>query len=80
MVKLVQIAVNYLLFISIVGLFNYEMIAKSQSTIGLLLPGWMDAQKAERQVAFMVTTDIAPIDILIHEGREAVVFYSRLLR
>jgi hypothetical protein len=79
-VKLVQIAINYLLFISAIGLFNYEVVAKSQSITGLQLPGWLDARKAEAQVAYRPATEIPPLDTLIHEGREAVVFYSRLLR
>jgi len=62
------------------GLVHYEITARSDRLLGIILPGWWEAQLADRAVAYRDLTGIRPLDRLLHEGAEALVFYDDLLR
>lgn len=62
------------------GLAHYEVTARSDRLLGIALPGWWEAQLADHAVAYRDLTGIRPLDRLLHEGAEALVFYDGLLR
>ncbi len=67
-----------LLYMSCLALGIYEMTAKSPNILGTQLPGWWASDKAERCTRWNPPTGVLPIDKLLHEGEEAVKFYSFL--
>lgn len=75
-----QNALLFLMTTGSSGLFAYELAAHSGDLFDLHLPGWNEARCAERAVEFTTWTRIPPLDHLVHEGQEAVVYYSILLR
>lgn len=62
------------------ALVHYEITARSDRLLGVALPGWWEAQCADHAVAYRDLTGWRPLDRLLHEGAEAVVFYDDLLR
>ena len=62
------------------GLVHYEITVRSDQLLGIALPGWWEAQLADHAVAYRALTGLRPLDRLLHEGAEAVVFYDDLLR
>ncbi len=72
--------VRIVLWSLFVAIAHYELVAKSNLLLDQPLPGWLEADRAERSVAYRPVTGIVPMDRLLHEGREARVFYERLLR
>ena len=71
---------RFLLWIAVVVLGQYELVAHSPRLLDHPLPGWFEAERAERSVTFRPWTGLPPMDRLIHESHEAGVFYERLLR
>jgi len=69
-----------LLMIGMSGLCTYEIVAKSGSWPGGPLPGWYETRVVERRTQYIRWTGNLPLDVLIHEGHEAVTYYSFLLR
>jgi hypothetical protein len=64
----------------VAGLLNYEVTARSDLLLGIALPGWWEAQRADHAIAYRALTGLRPLDRLLHEGAEAIVFYDDLLR
>ncbi len=62
------------------GLLHYEVTARSDLLLGFALPGWWEAQRADHAVAYHDHTGFRPLDRLLHEGAEAIIFYDDLLR
>ena len=62
------------------GLLSYEIVCKSMLWPCGPLPGWHEARRAERGTPFVPRTGHLPVDRLLHEGQEAVAYYSFLLR
>ena len=62
------------------SLLSYEIACKSTAWPGGPLPGWHEAQIIERWTPYVRWTGSSPVDRLIHEGQEAVAYYSFLLR
>lgn len=62
------------------GLSTYEIVCKSDDWLGDPLPGWFEAQTAERRTPFVSWTGSVPVDLLIHESQEAACYYSLFLR
>jgi hypothetical protein len=71
---------RFLLWVAVVALGQYEIVAKSPLLLDEPLPGWVDANRAEHSVAYRPWTGVTAMDHLIHEGHEARIFYERLLR
>jgi len=71
---------RFLLWVAVVALGQYEVVAKSPQLMDEPLPGWVDANRAERSVAYRRWTGLPLMDHLIHEGLEARIYYERLLR
>ncbi|MFH2052086.1 MAG: hypothetical protein ABIK96_06425 [bacterium] len=57
----------------------YELVAKSPGVLGKPLPGWVDADRAESSTRWRRPTGILPLDKLLHEGQEALLYYGMLL-
>ena len=70
----------WLAFISFAGLSVYELVAKSQALFGDPLPGWNETRLIERSIPYASRTGLVPLDRLLHEGQEAVAYYSFFLR
>ncbi len=68
----------FLLYTSFLALGFYEMTAKSPHLWGRPLPGWWASDQAEHTISWQQPTGIFPLDKLLHEGQEAVVFYALL--
>jgi len=68
-----------ILYLACLWLGFYELTAKSPPWLLGDLPGRAAAERAERAVRWERPTGILPVDKLLHEGREAVVFYRTLL-
>lgn len=64
----------------VAGFLNYEVTARSDLLLGVALPGWWEAQRADHAIAYRDHTGFRPLDRLLHEGAEAIVFYDDLLR
>jgi hypothetical protein len=69
-----------LLMIGMTCFCAYEIVAKSGSWPGGPLPGWYETLAVERRTPYIPWTGSLPLDGLIHEGHEAVTYYSFLLR
>lgn len=54
----------------------YEITAKSPALLGQPLPGWRKCCLAERRTPWRQPTGIPPLDSLLHESREALLFYG----
>jgi hypothetical protein len=76
----IQKVSRFLLWSAVVALGQYEIVAKSPQLLDEPLPGWVDAARVERSVAYRPWTGLPPMDRLIHEGIEARLYYERLLR
>ena len=72
-------ALLYILFLACLGLGNYEITAKSPTRLAVFLPGRAAAEAAERSVRWSRPTGVFALDKLLHEGREALVFYRHML-
>lgn len=57
----------------------YELVAKSPAVLGRPLPGWVDADLAEGRTRWRRPTGVLPLDKLLHEGQEALLYYGMLL-
>jgi len=68
----------FLLYTSVLALGIYEMTAKSPSLWGQPSPGWWATDRAEHTIRWQQPTGLFPLDKLLHEGQEAVVFYTLL--
>ncbi len=66
------------LWLAVIGLASYEVVQKSPRTPLGPLPGAAAAALADRSVTWEATTGITPIDRLLHESREACVYYCGL--
>jgi len=62
------------------GLVFYEIVCKSDVWLDAPLPGWIEAQTAERRTPYVPVTGKLSVDLLIHEGQEAACYYSLFLR
>jgi hypothetical protein len=71
-------ALLYILYLACLGLGFYELTAKTPAWVFGDLPGRSAARLAERSVPWERPTGVLPVDKLLHEGREAVVFYRAL--
>ena len=67
-----------MLYGCVLALGTYEMTAKSPSIWGQRLPGWWATDRAEHAVRWQQPTGLFALDKLLHEGQEAVVFYTLL--
>ncbi len=67
-----------LLYLACLALGIYEVTAKTPSLVGVHLPGWWASDEAEKQIRWNPPTGLMPLDKLLHEGEEAVRFYSLL--
>jgi len=70
----------YLLTITIFLMGFYEVTAKSHRVMDQPLPGWWKTQQVERLTAWNPTTGVHPLDKLIHEGEEAIRYYSLMIK
>ncbi len=66
----------FLVYVALVGLFNYELTAKSPRLVGQRLPGWQKARQADRATSWRQVTGVTALDKLLHEGAEALAFYD----
>lgn len=71
-------ALLYTIYLACLGLGFYEITAKTPVWLVPDLPGRTVANHAERSVRWDRPTGILPLDKLVHEGREAVVYYRSL--
>ncbi len=71
------------LFVSCLLLFaaltNYEVVAKSYELGGTALPGWQEACRVEQRTCFHRTTGLEIVDMVLHEGREALDWYATMI-
>ena len=63
-----------------VALLQYEFVAKSGPWTGGQLPGWYETRLVERNTPYVPWTGMPLVDHIIHEGQEAALYYSVLLR
>lgn len=68
-------ALLYTIYLACLGLGFYEFTAKTPSWLVADLPGRHVAVHAESSVQWDRPTGIFPLDKLVHEGREAMIFY-----
>ncbi len=68
-----------LCWLAFVALLHYELAHKAPSTALGPLPSSAAAARADKAVRFRAHTGVAPIDRLLHEGQEALVYYRELL-
>lgn len=68
----------YIAYLACLWLGFYELAAKTPPWLFGDLPGRSAALRAERSVPWERPTGIFAVDKVIHEGREAVVFYRAL--
>lgn len=61
------------------GLADYELVAKSPRLLGRQLPGGFAAAAAEHRTHMVHRTGWTPVDRLLHEGEEALLYYRLLL-
>jgi len=61
-------------FLGLMGL--YEITAKSPRLLGRHLPGWSKSCRVERVTPWRQPTGIHPLDKILHEGQEALLFYG----
>ncbi len=61
-----------------VALGGYELTAKSPRLLGQPLPGWYRTLRVERLVPWRQPTRIYPLDKVLHEGREASLYYGMM--
>lgn len=71
-------ALLYTIYLACLGLGFYEVTAKTPPWLVTDLPGRTAAEAAERSVRWDRPTGVLPLDKLLHEGREALVFYHHL--
>lgn len=64
--------------VAVATLGGYELTAKSPRLLGQPLPGWHETQQVEHLVAWRRPTHILPVDKLLHEGREAWLYYGMM--
>ncbi len=76
--KLLEIAL-VLGTVAMATLGGYELTAKSPRLLGQPLPGWRETQQVEHLVAWRRPTHIFPVDKLLHEGREAWLYYGMMI-
>lgn len=69
-----------LAWLGLVSLLGYELVQKSPDTPLGPLPGHEVARRADLQVRFRASTGLPPVDRLLHESQEAVVYYRTLIR
>ncbi len=67
-----------LFWLAVVSLTSYEVVQKSPATPLGALPGAELADRADRAVNWDPATGITPVDALVHESREACVYYRSL--
>lgn len=75
-----KVALLYTIYLACLGLGFYEFTAKTPSWLVANLPGRTAAVRAESSVRWDRPTGILPLDKLVHEGREALIFYRGILR
>lgn len=68
----------FIVYLACLWLGFYELTAKTPSWLCGDLPGRSAARLAERSVPWERPTGVFALDKLLHEGREAVVFYRSL--
>lgn len=68
-------ALLYTIYLACLGLGFYEFTAKTPSWLVAELPGRSHAARAERSVRWDRPTGFLPLDKIVHEGREALIFY-----
>ncbi len=61
------------------AMFAYELTAKSPRLVGHPLPGWGDTVRVEHLVSWQQPTKIFPLDKLLHESREAWLYYGMMV-
>ncbi len=61
-----------------VALGGYELTAKSPRLLGQPLPGWYRTLRVEHLVPWRQPTRIYPLDKVLHEGREAALYYGMM--
>jgi len=64
--------------LAIVALGGYELTAKSPRLLGQALPGWVQTARVERSVPWQPHTHILPLDKVVHECREAWLYYEMI--
>jgi len=57
---------------------HYELTAKSPAWLGQALPGWQRTQMVEMITPWVARTGFSPLDRMLHEGEEALLFYHLL--
>ena len=67
-----------LAYYGVVALGFYEITAKSPQLLGAPLPGWNITCRVEKATPWRPATGILPVDKIIHETREACLYYGML--
>lgn len=60
------------------ALGGYEVTAKSPRLLGQPLPGWARTVRVEHRIRWTRPTRIFPVDKLLHETREAWLYYGMM--
>ncbi len=58
---------------------GYELTAKSPRLLGQALPGWVNTVRVEHLISWQQPTRIYPLDKVLHEGREAWLYYGMVV-
>ncbi len=61
-----------------VAMSGYELTAKSPRLLGQPLPGWYRTVRVEHMVPWRRPTRIYPLDKVLHEGKEASLYYGMM--
>lgn len=78
--RILQKTLTFALWSLVAALGQYELAAKSEPWLATSLPGSLEARLADRGTPYRRWTRLPLVDRVIHEGREAVGYYERLLR
>ncbi|MBU8871194.1 MAG: hypothetical protein KOO60_10070 [Gemmatimonadales bacterium] len=68
----------FLVYLSCVALWLYEVTAKSPELLGAPLPGWGTTCQVEKATPWNPSTGLQPLDKILHETQEAYRFYGLL--
>jgi acyl dehydratase len=71
-------AAVFAVYTGVAALGMYEITAKSPVLLGSPLPGWRTTCRVEESTPWRQPTGILPVDKVLHESREAYLFYGLL--
>ncbi len=78
MLRRLRLVAAYIAWLACLGLLGYEVVQKSPGSVLGPLPGAELAGRADRGVVYRAGTGIEPVDRLVHETQEALLYYRDL--